>query len=293
MISLKRVWLCCRLNVSKWIVSPRIYAVFFFSLIYIYMNTHGIAEYAALVGRPSSPWSFPFYVSQDIMVLVYGTITVLLFCDAPFSDGQTPYLLIRMRRVEWILGQILYTLLTSVIYTLCTVLLHILVLIPHVAFSTDWGAVLYTLSNDVNIALERGISMMPLSSSIMELFSAGEAMALSMLQYFLASSFIGMLIFCGNVLSGRTAGVFAAGAMVFFASFATGFGAFLFQSNVLIWFAPVTWVSMTFLNWGLDPAMPPAAYAYSILILCILICGVISVHTFCKRDVQIQTGRRS
>ena len=36
MISLKRVWLCCRLNVSKWIVSPRIYAVFFFSLIYIY-----------------------------------------------------------------------------------------------------------------------------------------------------------------------------------------------------------------------------------------------------------------
>ena len=71
MISLKRVWLCCRMSFSKWIVSPRIYAVLFFSLLFVYVNTHGVAEYAAVMGRASSPWTFPFYVGTDIMVLVY------------------------------------------------------------------------------------------------------------------------------------------------------------------------------------------------------------------------------
>ena len=293
MISPKRVWLCCRINLSKWIVSPRIYAVLLLSLIYIYMNTHGIAEYAAMMGRASAPWSFPFYVSQDIMVFVYGTITVLLFCDAPFYDGQTLYLLIRMRRGEWLLGQILYILVTSVIYTICMILLHILVLIPHVEWNTDWGPVLYTLGNDPNVALEHGISMLPLNGQIMEIFSAGKAMVLGSLQYILVSSFIGMLIFCGNVMSNRTAGVFLAGAMVFFASFASGFGAFLLHSNILLWFAPVTWVSITFLNWGLDPTLPPVGYADSILVLCILIFGALAAWAFCKRDILLQTGRRS
>lgn len=246
-----------------------------------------------MMGRASAPWSFPFYVSQDIMVFVYGTITVLLFCDAPFYDGQTLYLLIRMRRGEWLLGQILYILMTSVVYTLVMILLHVLVLIPHVEWNTDWGPVLYTLGNDPNVTLEHGISMLPLNGQIMEIFSAGEAMVLGSLQYILVSSFIGMLIFCGNVMSNRTAGVFLAGAMVFFASFASGFGAFLFNSNILLWFAPVTWVSITFLNWGLDPTLPPVGYADSILVLCILIFGALAAWAFCKRDIPIQTGRRS
>ena len=293
MISLKRIWLCCRLNASKWIVTPRLYTVLVILSIYIYMNTHGIAEYAAMVGRASSPWSFPFFVGSDMMVLAYGIITVLLFCDAPFYDGQTPYLLIRMSRTEWMLGQILHILLTAALYTLITVLIHILVLIPHVEFSTDWGAVLYTLGSENNPASERGIEMMPLNGNIMDVFSAGSAMLLSMLQYFLVSFFLGMLILFGNVLSRRTAGVFAAGAMVFFASFASSFGAFLFQTNILLWLAPVTWVSLGYLDWGLDPTLPPILYADLLLFLSVVVFGVISVWFFCKKDVQIQTGRRS
>ncbi len=293
MISLKRIWLCCRLNASKWIVNPKLYTVLVILSIYIYINTHGIAEYAAMVGRASSPWSFPFFVGTDIMVLVYGIITILLFCDAPFYDGQTPYLLIRMSRTEWMLGQILYVLLTAVLYTLITVLIHILVLIPHVEFSTDWGAVLYTLGSNENLAFERGIDMMPLNGRIMNVFSAGGAMLISMLQYFLASSFIGMLILFGNVLSRGTAGVFAAGTMVFFASFASSFGAFLFQSNILLWFAPVTWVSLGYLDWGLDPMLPPIMYADLFLFLGVAVFGGISVQFFCRKDIQMQTGRRS
>ena len=293
MISLKRVWLCCRMSFSKWIVSPRIYAVLFFSLLFVYVNTHGVAEYAAVMGRASSPWTFPFYVGTDIMVLVYGTITILLFCEAPFYDGQTPYILIRMHRLEWLLGQILYILMTSVVYTLVMILLHVLVLIPHVEWNTDWGAVLRTLGSNPDAAAERGINIMWISGDIIALFSAGEAMVLGSLQYILVSSFIGMLIFCGNVMSNRTAGIFLAGAMVFFASFAASFGGFLIPSRFLFWFAPVTWVSISYLNWGLDPTLPPIGYADSILVLCILIFGALAAWAFCKRDIPIQTGRRS
>lgn len=68
-------------------------------------------------------WSF----GDSTSILLCSSLLLLLFSDAPFVNSATPFLLARTNRCTWLLGQVFYAALATLLYLLwvaaCTVLL--------------------------------------------------------------------------------------------------------------------------------------------------------------------------
>ena len=68
-------------------------------------------------------WTF----GDSTSILLCSSLLLLLFSDAPFVNSATPFLLARTNRCTWLLGQVFYAALATLLYLLwvaaCTVLL--------------------------------------------------------------------------------------------------------------------------------------------------------------------------
>ncbi|MEK4851503.1 hypothetical protein NST04_16780 [Paenibacillus sp. FSL H7-0756] len=291
MIEVKTIWLCAQLNFKKWIVTPRIYSlaivVFAFSL----WMFSWISDYAAAVNTSVSPWVFPYLMSVPVLFPIFGCLTTLLFCDAPFMDSHTPYLMIRMSKRDWAIGQLLYIVLAAFVYTAFFMVMSMLVLIPHVQFSSDWGAVLKTIAFNRNSLNKYGITpFVEIGAPVITLFSASSAMLISFGMFWLVSIFIGVLIFCFQVVIGRLSGLIAAGIFTFISYFSVYVGKMAY-GRIIYYVSPLNWSSMFYLDWGGTGQLPSPVYAVSVLVIAILFMSVVSVIVFCRRDMNIQEGR--
>lgn len=57
-------------------------------------------------------------------------------------DDQQMFVLVRTGRLRWFAGQLAYIVAANLVYFLWTALTTVLVLIPQVGFSTDWGGII-------------------------------------------------------------------------------------------------------------------------------------------------------
>lgn len=85
-------------------------------------------------------------MSDDHVVLIASLGALLLFCDAPFIDSEQPYIVLRSGRKKWVAGQIAYIAISSALFTLFLYLLTLLLLLPWLEFSTEWGKAIGTLA---------------------------------------------------------------------------------------------------------------------------------------------------
>lgn len=291
MNNLSTIWLCARFNLYKWLVNPRIYALAAVIAAFSLWMFAWVSEYAAAVKVPVSPWIFPFTFTSPIMFPIYGCLTILLYCDAPFIDRHTPFLAIRTNRRNWILGQILYIVISAFIYTVYFAGMSIIALIPNVRWMSDWGAVLKTLAYDPVSPQKYGIThLLNIADPVISSFTTVSAMGISLALFWLVTMFVGLLILCFNVVIGGQAGVVAAGGLTFLSYFSIFVGR-LAHGDVIYYFSPINWISMFYLNWVGDPMIPSPWYAVSVLIGGILILSVITVYVSCKQDLDAQERR--
>lgn len=287
------IWLSARVNIMKWSVTPRIYTIAAIIVAFSIWIFAWISDYASAVGVNVTPWVFPYLLTMPIIFIVYGVLTTLLFSDAPFTDSHTPFLMVRMSRRNWVLGQLLYILITSFLYTAFFVLMSMVVLIPNLKFSTDWGAVLKTLAYDPNSPDKYNIeSYSFIKDPVISMFTAMEAMLISFGLFWLVSLFIGVLIFCFNVVFGRLSGLIAAGVFTFISYFAAYVGYFS-HGSIIYYISPLSWTSMFNLDWSNTSSMPTPLYAVSCLLGAIVLMSIVSVKVFCMKDVDIQERRSS
>lgn len=135
-------WQCFEKNMKH----PRILLVFavFFCMI---LDRVGMFNTAAkLTGASNTPWFLPFLLTDGFAGFYVLLEFVLIFCDAPFIDSHQPYVIIRTGKTKWLLGQLLYILWMSLFCVLSLQLFMIIVLLPTISFTTDWGNIIYTLS---------------------------------------------------------------------------------------------------------------------------------------------------
>ena len=64
---------------------------------------------------------------------------ILLFCNAPFTDEQQLFVMLRVGKLRWFVGQILYIILASVCYFGIIVLMTIFRFFPYIGVSIEWG----------------------------------------------------------------------------------------------------------------------------------------------------------
>jgi hypothetical protein len=291
MYDIKKILLCARVNFKKWLITPRMYVILAIIIVFEYYTFSDVSKISAYLGVNSTPWVFPFFLTNPTMFIIIGSLTTLLYCNAPFADKHMPFLIIRTGRRNWIIGQLLYIYLSSFMYTCCYLLLSIIMLVPRIQLSTDWGSLLHTTSTAYADILERTgakIAFMP-HSQLLDLFTPLQATALSFFLLWLVTAFIGVLICCFNIVIGKMSGITMAGIFTSIAYFSAYLGAF----SIGLWIyylSPISWSSLSFLDVINSGKIPTPTYAIICLLSVIILQSIISIIVFCRKDLEIQKG---
>jgi len=295
---LKTILLCALVNFRKWTVSPRIYTLAAVTIGFLAWHSAGLSELSAAVGIAVTPWVFPNLITTSAMIAVYCCFIMLFFCDAPFADSHTPFLVIRTGRRNWVIGQLLYIVLAAFVYTVFFLIVSVVVLIPNVQWDTDWGKVLKTIAANPSIANDYGIKLtIFVDPLIITMFSPIEATLISFGLFWLTSVFIGVLIFCGNVVIGRMGGLVMAGAFLCISFFTAYLGPLTLGGYWVRYLSPISWCTMYSLDWsgigewgGMGELVSPS-YAVISLLVAILFMSIVSIKVFCRKDLNIQKRR--
>ena len=291
MTSLKNLFLCTGTSLKKWPVNPRIYAVAAALVVFTGWQLHGLTRYAHAAGFAVAPWVFPHILGYPIMILVDCSLIALMFSDAPFLDGHTPFVLIRTGRLHWVLGQLLYIIVAGLLYTLAYYLVTALLLIPNLQLTMDWGKILRTLALDSGSAAKYSISLeVFIDSNLVSKFSAVEATLLALGLHWLVTVFIGVLIFSLNLITRRSVGLIATGIFIFISYVCAYIGRMTLGMGVY-YLSPLTWICASYLNWSYTGDYPSPTNAICALAAAILLLSLISAVSFCRRDISIQGGR--
>lgn len=287
MTNLKTIRLCLGVNFRKWLVNPRIYALAIFIIAFLIYHQSRLSQFAGAHQTGVTPWIFSHLTTTPVLQ-VFATFAIILFSDAPFEDKHMPFLMIRSGRRNWIIGQIIYILTASLIYTLFVFIVSILALLPNLEFSMEWGIVIQTLASGSQLPVNVTVFANP---HLLTTFTPIEATLLSLGLFWLVSSFIGILISFFNIVVGKTTGLIAAG-FVLFLSFFTIIEARLALGHWVSYLSPVSWMSLSALDWN-DPnawPSPPIAYAVSFLLIACIGMSGLAIHRYCKKDITFKVG---
>ncbi|HEY4554560.1 MAG TPA: hypothetical protein VIG80_15310 [Bacillaceae bacterium] len=250
----KVAWCVCFQNLRKWSSNYRVWVIAILLIILTHNFTKDIGYFARDIGINVSPWIFPFLFTQKYIKLLFFFPLVLLFCDAPFVDNNQPYIISRSGRTPWSIGQIGYIFIASSAYFLFLVFLTLVVNLPNIEYTAEWGKVLGTLAN-TNASIQIGLKTSILSS-IIHYFNPIQAMWFSFFLSWLAGIFLGLLIYVVNSVSNsRMFGVLAA-------SFFLVLDASVSGRPELYRFSPVSWSNISRIDIEGTTQMPTITYIY-------------------------------
>lgn len=290
MANLKMIWLSARINFKKIYSNPRLYIILAIIFIYEYYTFIPLKTFAKSIQQEVSPWSFPFFIQNPSLYFIIGGTALLFYGHAPFMDDHAGFLLIRTGRKNWILGQIVYLTLSSFCYTLIYVMGSILILLPNVVFTTSWGSVLEVLSTEQITQVPSTISLQfqPIAV-VMEAHSPAQTMLLSFLLFWLCTLFIATILLFFNLWIGGNSGMLVAGTFISLAYFSVYLGRLSFGERISF-FSPISWVSLSYLDWNNQGNAPTITFALVNYLLWILLFMWFSVELFVHKDINTLQG---
>ena len=265
----------CMINqFRKWLQSPRIWMVFLlFSAFISNSFTGSIRIFCEQYGAGSSIWLFPLALTMNNRRLWVMLLPILLFCDAPFLDEQQPFQIIRTGRIRWAVGQILYILTASGIFFIACFLISFMLVMPYWEFSFEWGKVINTLTQSY-VTWDIGMDAMPIE--VIHNYTPLAATLLCGGATWIASSFIGLLMFFCNLWFQREAGILFASFFVGFAHFIEGMGISSPAWYQMRYISPVSWMDLSRI--GRASASSPSwgyVFAAGTVLLTILSIGIL------------------
>lgn len=143
---------------------------------------------------------FAFQMDDGITRMLFYFGVVLLFCNAPFMDDQQMFVLVRTGRLRWFAGQLAYIVAANLVYFLWTALTTVLVLIPQVGFSTDWGGIIRMCAEN------NGLAGVVMHKEIVEAYTPLAACLITYGLNVLVGTLLGLVVFLGNMLGSRIYG---------------------------------------------------------------------------------------
>ena len=287
MIKAKTSLLCMKTSLMKWTTHPRVWSAFLIMTIFVLYTFDGLPELAKAYHTKITVWVLPLMLSTPVMVAMHGGMTTLLFCNAPFIDNHTPFLVARAGRKSYIIGQFLYIGVMAFIFTAFMLAVSILSILPSGTFASEWG-LLKGLANGSIRAIEHGIELSAaVHPGIANIFTPLEATAISFLFIWASTTFMGTIILCFNTMTGKPTGIIAAGTVTFIAYFSAYTGRLAF-GNGIIFFSPFSWSNIYTLSFSMTEigASPSATYALLCLAGLIIVLSIGSIIAFCKKDMN-------
>ena len=240
---------CAGVNFKKWRTMPQIWMSAVVIAVFACWNLSGVLEYSVASGIRITPWILPHFFCMPAMQGVYAALTIVLFSAAPFRDSFSQFLEIRVGKQRWIQAQMLYILEASAVYVLYYVVITVIMILPRIFVTADWGMLITSLATNPSGPSDYGITVTGISFApeIITAYSAPQAMILTMLLMWLVSCFLGFLIFGCHIAFSAETGIILAGFFGFLAYFSNYVGMMTFGTKIL-YVSPVNWISLGYLD---------------------------------------------
>jgi len=195
------------------LLSPRTFSLLIVVLFFFYTRLSPLREFAAMVDYNVTPWIFPFLLSNLSFQLTIAFCGAYFFSDVPYMQYKEMYQMIRCGRRKWAIAHIISILEVSVVLSLTMIVISILLLIPRLSLSFQWGEVINTL------AQTNATQSLPFAVSykLIVAYTPLQATGISILLMTGIFFFLGLLMFAVSLFLSR---LYAAVAVTFLTAYA-------------------------------------------------------------------------
>lgn len=287
--NISEVLTAARCNFSSWRTGPRIILTFAFTAILCFLLSNKVTTFAYTYGTTTQiaePFVWTFGDSNSILLI--SLMLLLLFSDMPNLSAGVPYYLIRMKRSTWLLGQMLYMAVTTLLYCCFVLAVTMLISIQNSFPGNMWSetaAFLGYSGTGKSILLPVFVKTLEMSTP----FAATGAIFLEMLLY---SLLVGSILLLFNIIKGRAAGM---GAVLAFSLY----GYILnpqtlmtvlklpdymqYRANVIMgWLSPLNHATYHMHNFGYDllPTLSQSNLIFGGLILILFVLTLLAIRRY-------------
>jgi hypothetical protein len=197
----------CRVQSRKNLLSPRVGALALLTGLLISALLEPICSLASELGLGVPPFAFPFLICTDWPQMLFAAGAVLLFCNAPFYDGATRYMLPRISVTAWWAGNLLFILWASFLYTAFLWLVSLLSVLPRLDVSSTWGDIWETVALGSVQPAYIGRILLTADNFVRVWYAPIEATLYTFLLEWGCFAFIGLCVYLGNRLFRQPVGL--------------------------------------------------------------------------------------
>lgn len=282
---LKTTTSICLQNLRKWRTDYRVWAIAGLLTILVLICVDEFRTVSVNLGSKMSIWIFPFIYTQYYARLIFTMPVILLFCNAPFIDGNQTFVYMRTGRKKWLCGQVLYIIAAGALYYLFLIALTILftVFISEPGF--EWGETILTMGNS-NAAYIFGIHFIEVPNLISNYFTPLQATWFTFVTSWCSAVLLGLVLFLCNLATGTKALGITISSLLVVICFIVDSGGWY----DLLKFSPISWNTVNNIDVGGLTAFPTFTYCmivYSALFV-ILTAGIFILGS--KKSLDIKEG---
>lgn len=225
-----------------------------------------------------TPWMAPHLVDNLSFITFLGFIVCYVYSDVPFMNRTELYKILREGRKMWAIEKMGAISLQSFFIVVLVYVMSVLVFLPRVQLSTDWGKIIQTMaySNyDYNIY---GRS----SAVIVNKYEPWQAMLLCFFMMWLEITLVGIFMFTISLYLNRIVAIATVGLMMVLQLITGGSAA----NGMIAYVLPLYWCRLSIYGERtfLDIYYPPFIYCLIFSILGLVICVIAAMLRIRKKE---------
>lgn len=284
MKSFRILWVISKIHIFNWMKDYRVWSIFIIVGILIHSNLNEVVLFAKKVSYPLTPWIYPFIMSTRIVRMVIWLGFVLLQCDISDRNVNTPYLIIRVGKLRYHIGKIIYLFISTCIYHFYVAVIGIILNITHISFELDWGKVFGTLANDPFI-LDGTLNTVIIKGGIVNKFMPLHATGITFGLAILTGMFLGLIIYSINmILNSKICGILC-GSLFILLDFLFQTVDYLREKGLLV--SPVSWSDIQMIDFTGASYKPSLFYILSMFGIIIIGLIILILITSKKSTIEI------
>ena len=247
---------------------------------FVWVNMSSIRSFIEATNCPVSIYIYPIMLIHIKFRTIISFCCVYLFSDVPFLQYSKMYSLIRMGRIKWALAQILSIFETAFLFCLYMCIVPVVLCIPNVEFTGEWGKIIHTLSL-TNMSQVYAINIY-VPYEVLVRLKPMEAMFLAVGLSTLLISFFGVFMFAVSLVFKRNIAIVAASVVI-------GWSVAVYNIYKLLFpYAPVLWLDISQIGqlfYGMK-RFPDLRYILLSFLLMISVSALAAMWAIRSRDLE-------
>lgn len=247
---------------------------------FVWASMSSIRTFIEDTNYPVSIYIYPLMLIHIKFRTIISFCCVYLFSDVPFLQYSKMYSLIRMGRLKWALAQILSICETALIFCLYMCIVPVILCIPNVELTKEWGKIIHTLSLTNASGLYSINIFVPYE--VLVRLKPMEAMLLSVGLSTLLISFFGIFMFAISLIFKRNIAVVAASVVIVWSI------AVYNMDKLLSPYAPLLWLDISEVGqlfYGIK-RLPDLKYILISFLIIISVSALAVVWAIRSRDLE-------